>query len=87
MLANDAFLIPQEESLVDSDIYGGLKRKMHSGRGGKDCSDKCASENMNMKMYCDPGAELFSSTLMPTATLVSLPKAAQVPLSMPWSGI
>lgn len=50
---------------------------MHSGRGWEDCSDKCASENMNMKMYCDPGAELFSSALMPTATLVSLPKAAQ----------
>lgn len=48
---------------------------MHSGRGGKDHSDKCASENMNMKMYCDPGAELFSSTLMPTATPLSLPKA------------
>lgn len=30
---------------------------------------------MNMKMYCDPGAELFSSTLMPTATPLSLPKA------------
>lgn len=28
-------------------------------------------------MYCDPGAELFSSALMLTATLVSLPKAAQ----------
>lgn len=53
--------------------------------GGR--SDKCAHENLNMKMYCDPGAELFSSTLMPTATLVSVPKAAQVPLSVPRSGI
>lgn len=43
-----------------------------------DCSDKCASENMNMKMHCDPGAKLFNSALMPIATLVSLPKAAQV---------
>lgn len=42
---------------------------------------KCARENMNMKTYCDPGAELFSSALMPTVTLVSLPKAAQVLLS------
>lgn len=42
------------------------------------CSNKCASENMNMKMYSDPVAELFSSTLMSAATLVTLPKAAQV---------
>lgn len=41
---------------------------MHSGRGREEHSDKCASENMNMKIYCDPGAELFSSTPMPSAT-------------------
>lgn len=51
---------------------------MHSGRGGEDCSDKCARENMNMKMHCDPGTELFNSALMPLATLVSLPKAVKV---------
>lgn len=46
---------------------------MHSGREGVGggCSDKCARENMNMKMYCDPGAELFSSTLMSSATPAS----------------
>lgn len=53
---------------------------------GEDRADKCASENMNMKTNCDPGAELFSPTLMPTATRVSPPKAAQVPLSVLRSG-
>lgn len=37
---------------------------------------------MNMKMYSDPAIELFSSTLMSAATLVTLPKAAQVFLSL-----
>lgn len=37
---------------------------------------------MHMKMYSDPVIELFSSTLMPTATLVTLPQAAQVPFSL-----
>lgn len=35
-------------------------------------------KNMNMKMYSDPAIELFSSTLMSAAALVTLPKAAQV---------
>lgn len=36
---------------------------------------------MNMKMFCDPGAELFSPTLMPNATLVSSPGALRAPVS------
>lgn len=39
-------------------------------------SDKFSSEITNTKMYSDPGTELFSSSLMPTATLISSPKAA-----------
>lgn len=48
---------------------------MRSGREREERADKCAGEIMNMKMFCDPRAELFSPTLMPNATLVSPPEA------------
>lgn len=54
---------------------------MCSGREREERADKCAGEIMNMKMFCDPGAELFSPTLMPNATLVSSPGALRAPVS------
>lgn len=30
---------------------------MCSGREREERADKCAGETMNMKMFCDPGAE------------------------------
>lgn len=77
VLANNAFLIPHEVISWFRYLWH-LKRKRISGRGWGGCANKCASENMNMKMYSDPAIELFSSTLMSAATPVTLPKAAQV---------
>ena len=87
MLANDAFLIPQEESLVNSDIYGVWGGRHIQAGDRRIAQINVSGKNMNMKIYCDPGAELFSSALMPTAILVSLPKAAQVSSlsAMVWS--
>lgn len=60
---------------------------MRSGREREERADKCAGEIMNMKMFCDPRAELFSPTLMPNATLVSAPEAVWAPISVPWPRI
>lgn len=49
---------------------------------------KCASKNINMKMCCDSQSELFSLTLMPTATLLLFHRLRQprFPLPAPCSG-
>lgn len=60
---------------------------MLSGREREEHVDKCARKIINMKLFCDPRVELFSPTLMPNATLVSLPEAVQTPIPMPWPRI
>lgn len=64
-----------------------VRKGMRSGRVREERSDKCAGQIMNMKMFCDPGAELFRPTLMPNATLVSSPEAVRAPISAPWPRI